>query len=405
MERLKNREHDFSSKLRQESTIGRLREYVLWQRNLKNDATGQSIPLFSPVSINLDLTSACNFSCPYCVDSRLLNDGKSLKLEDMRKTIDVLHSRGLLSLILIGGGEPTLHKDFVKIVSHIKGRKLQVGIATNGSRIDKIAEVAGLFEEKDWIRISIDAAKEETFKDLHRPKRRVHLSRILEGARKVKEMNPSVSMGYSFLIIWEGVEVNGRRLRPNLDEISETVTLARDYAFDYVSLKPCLIRLEDTQRESLLEKVDRAKEREISEQIKMHLEKAKKVADGQIKVLESVNLRAMLSGETDKIKTQPKRCHMPFFRTVVAPSGTFHCPAFRGVQEARIGESDGYTTEKKLKESLENTAKLILGFNASVECNVVGCFYNETNWWLERLIHSREDVHSIEEVEDENFFL
>ncbi|NWF93239.1 MAG: radical SAM protein [Syntrophaceae bacterium] len=405
MEKLKNREHDFGSKLRQESTINRLREYVLWQRNAKQDTAAQDIPLFSPISINLDLTSACNFSCPYCVDSGLLNDGKSLKLGEVKRMIDVLRSHGLLSVILIGGGEPTLHKDFTEIVRDIKGRGLQLGIATNGTRMDKIAEVAGLFEEKDWIRISIDAAKEETFKDLHRPKSRIRLGRILEGARKVKEMNPRVSLGYSFLIIWEGLEVNGMKLKPNLDEISETVKLAREHAFDYVSLKPCLIRLEDTHRESLLEKVDRAKEKEISEQIRIRLEKAKGVANGQIKVLESVNLRAMLSGETEKIKTQPQRCHMSFFRTVVAPSGIFHCPAFRGVKEARIGENDGYTTESKLKESLLNTARSILDFDASVECRVVGCFYNETNWWLERLIHSGEDVNRIEEVEDENFFL
>jgi hypothetical protein len=62
------------------------------------------------------------------------------------------------------------------------------------------------------------------------------------------------------------------------------------------------------------------------------------LARDQVKILESSNLKAMLNQETDRIKRQPKRCHMQFFRTVVTPFGIFHCPAFRGVEEAKIGE-------------------------------------------------------------------
>ncbi|MCK7510022.1 MAG: hypothetical protein MZV70_42290 [Desulfobacterales bacterium] len=39
------------------------------------------LPKFGPISLNLDLTTACNFSCPHCVDSRLLNTGDYLDLE------------------------------------------------------------------------------------------------------------------------------------------------------------------------------------------------------------------------------------------------------------------------------------------------------------------------------------
>ena len=113
----------------------------------------------------------------------------------------------------------------------------------------------------------------------------------------------------------------------------------------------------------------------------------------------------MLNQETDQIKRQPKRCHMQFFRTVVTPFGIFHCPAFRGVEEARIGEPDGYLSETKFKESLKRTAQSILTFDAEEECKDVGCFYNRTNWWLEEFIHSKEEIHELEKVEDDNFFL
>jgi MoaA/NifB/PqqE/SkfB family radical SAM enzyme len=405
MERMIEREHDFSSKLRQDATLQRLKDYIQWQRVCNPDTPYPELPLFSPISINLDLTTACNFSCPFCVDSKLINAGKSLTLEEIQKTIDTLHSHGLLSVILIGGGEPTLHKDFEEIVRYIKSKKLQIGIATNGSRLEKIEAVAEVLEEKDWIRISIDAGEEGTFKDLHLPKTQITLKRILEKAKKVKNRNPLVSLGYSFVIVWEGVEINGKRLSPNIHEMARSVELAREFSFDYVSFKPCLIRFNESQKETLLKDVDKAKEKKIINEIKVNLDKARRFVGDQVKILESINLKAMLNQETSQIKRQPKKCHMQFFRTVVTPSGIFHCPAFRGVEVARIGDPDGYLSEKKLKESLKRTAQSILTYDAEEECKEVGCFYHRTNWWLEEFIQSKEDICKIEKVKNDNFFL
>jgi molybdenum cofactor biosynthesis enzyme MoaA len=405
MEKLREREHDFGSKLRQDATLQRLKDYIEWQRDCNIQASGRGLPIFSPISINLDLTSACNFSCHFCVDSRLINAGKTLALEEVKKTIHTLHSHGLLSVILIGGGEPTLHRDFGQIVRYIKGKRLQVGIVTNGSQLERIETVVQELKEKDWVRISIDAAGEEVFKALHVPRTRVTLRGILEKAKKVKKKNPLVSLGYSFVVVWEGVEINRKRLRPNLDEMTRSVELAREFSFDYVSFKPCLVRWNESQRETLLKNVGKTKEEEIIDQIKIHLQEARHAAGDQVKILESSNLKAMLNRETDQIKQQPARCHMQFFRTVVTPFGIFHCPAFRGVEEARVGMPDGYLSETKFRETLQRAAESIRTFDAKEECKDVGCFYNRTNWWLEELIHSKKDVCDLEKVENDNFFL
>jgi wyosine [tRNA(Phe)-imidazoG37] synthetase (radical SAM superfamily) len=404
MEKLREREHDFSSKLRQDATLPRLKDYIQWQRRCSADAPDRGLPIFSPISINLDLTSACNFSCPFCVDSKLINAGKSLTFAEAKETVDTLHSHGLLSVILIGGGEPTLHRDFGEIARYIKSKKLQIGIVTNGSRLEKIEAIAEALNEKDWIRISIDAAGEEVFQDLHQPKTRVTLDGILEKARKVKRKNPVVSLGYSFVIVWEGAEINGKRLHSNMDEMARSVERAGEFSFDYISFKPCLVRFNESQRETLLQNVEKTKERDIIDRIKSHLQEARHLARGQVKILESSNLKAMLNQETDQIKRQPKRCHIQFFRTVVTPFGIFHCPAFRGVEEARIGEAVGYQSEARFRESLLRMARSIMTFDAEEECKEVGCFYNRSNWWLDRFIRSEEDVQEIEKVENDNFF-
>jgi wyosine [tRNA(Phe)-imidazoG37] synthetase (radical SAM superfamily) len=403
--KLKNREHDFGSKLRQDSTIQRLKEYVQWQRCIEQGSSSVKPPVYSPISINLDLTSACNFSCPYCVDSALINSGKHFSLEEIKRLIDTLYSYGLLSVILIGGGEPTLHPDFEGVVEVIKSKGIQIGIATNGSRLGKIEAVANRLEEKDWIRISIDAAREETFKELHHPRTKLTLREILENAKKIKEKNPCVSLGYSFVIVWRGLNIDGKKIRANLQEMSRAAELARKFSFDYISFKPCLVRIEESQRETLLQDVDPLKESKIVTDIKLHLQRARKLAKDKVKILESSNLRAMLNQETERIKSQPKRCHMQFFRTVVSPFGIYHCPAFRGVKIAKISEKGGYLTGREFRQSLKHLSKSIKGFDATKECKEVGCFYNETNWWLERFIQSDENVHNIQKVEDDNFFL
>ncbi len=404
MEKLKEREHDFSSKLRQDATLQRLKEYIQWQKKCRGNASNRELPAFSPISINLDLTSSCNFSCPFCVDSKLINSGKSLGLEEARKTIDTLHSHGLLSVILIGGGEPTLHKELEEIVRYIKSKKLQIGIVTNGTKLEKVEAIAEVLKEKDWVRISIDAASEKVFNELHAPRTHITLKRILERAREVKKRNPVVSLGYSFVVVWEGVEINGKKLSPNLDEMVGSVERAGEFSFDYVSFKPCLVRWDESQRETLLKNVGKTKEEEIIDQIKMHLQKARSVGGDRVNILESSNLKAMLNREADEIKRQPKRCHMQFFRTVVTPFGIFHCPAFRGVEAARIGERDGYRGESAFEESLKKTAESIMTFEAAGECKDVGCFYNRTNWWLDEFIRSEEGVEQLERVENDNFF-
>lgn len=405
MEKLREREHDFSAKLRQKSVIAHLKQYITWQRAVRGSSSPSSLPPFGPVSINLDLTSACNFRCPHCVDSGIINTGESLDLDTVRQSIDMLKDKGLLSVILIGGGEPTLHRDFEEIVRFAKERNLQVGIATNGSRLERVERVAGLLETGDWLRLSLDAAKEDTFRKSHHPASNVTLRGILENAGQIKKSNPKISLGYSFVIVWEGIQYNGHGLTPNINEIPEAVSLAMEYSFDYVSYKPCLLRLEGSGKESLFDPPDPEREAKVIHEIQARMNEAEMLQSGALKILKSVNLQAMLAGTLHELKVQPRVCHSQFFRTVLAPSGVFHCPALRGVPLGRIAGSDGYKDRECFSLTHENLDRSIETFDAGRECSVVVCFYHHVNWWIEQFIESSEDVSGIMEVEDNNFFL
>jgi wyosine [tRNA(Phe)-imidazoG37] synthetase (radical SAM superfamily) len=405
MEKLKQKEHDFSAKLRQKSVVDNLKQYITWERQRRSMGKADALPSLSPVSINLDLTSACNFRCPHCVDSGIINTGEALDLDNIKQSIDTLVEKGLLSVILIGGGEPTIHPDFEEIVRYSRGKGLQLGIVTNGSRLDRVAPVAQLLQEGDWLRLSLDAATEDTFRKSHVPAKNVTLKKILADAGKIKELNPKISLGYSYVIVWEGIFMNTTELCPNVDEIADAVDLAGEYAFDYVSFKPCLLRLEGSLKESLFSKPDLERENRIINRIRDNLEQARMRADGRINILESVNLHAMMDRRVHELKKQPEVCHSQFFRTVLAPSGVFHCPAYRGVAKGRIADCNGYMDSERFDETHARLEKSIQDFNAQQECNVIVCFYHHVNWWIERFIISGKSVDDIEVVEDNNFFL
>lgn len=405
MEKLKQREHDFSAKLRQKSVIEHLKRYILWERRRRETGLKEDLPLLGPVSINLDLTSACNFRCPHCVDSGIINTGEALDLDNIKKSVDTLQDKGLLSVILIGGGEPTVHPDFEEIVRYTRGAGLQVGIVTNGSRLERVAKVADLLQEGDWLRLSLDAASEETFRKSHVPGKNVTLKKILEDAQEIKKLNEKISLGYSYVIVWEGIFMNDKQLCPNVDEIPGAVGLAGRYGFDYVSFKPCLLRMEGSLKESLFNTPDPKKEERVIREIRENLEAAETVSQGKVNILESVNLHAMMDRKVHELKKQPKVCHSQFFRTVLAPSGVFHCPAYRGVPNGRIAAGDGYMDKERFKETQGTLGQSIRDFNAEKECNVIVCFYHHVNWWMERFIASGTSVDELDVVENNNFFL
>lgn len=414
MGKLKNKEineeiiHDFSAKLRQKSAIDFLRRYISWQRNCRSgkiDFNDESyFPNFCPLSINLDLTTSCNFRCPFCVDSKILNQGKQFNFTQIVKTIETLSNFGLKSVLLIGGGEPTLHPDFVPIVRFLKKKKLQVGIITNGSRLSKVKEIAEDLESGDWVRLSLDAGSNETFQLLHKPVFKINLQKILSQAKEVRKLNSSISLGLSYVVIWEGIKFNGIRLQDNVEEIHQAVKLAIDYEFDYISFKPCLLK---SEVESITHCETEHFVKVVSKRISDNLEKAKEIAHSKLKVIITLNMQAILNGRESlqRFKCQPQHCHIQLFRQIVTPIGIFHCPAFRGDQRAQIGEALGCLKTNNFLKVINRNYQNLLIFNAQETCKDIACFYNKANNWIEEFIESGKNVSEIEPCQDHNFFL
>ncbi|MBT4522213.1 MAG: radical SAM protein, partial [Halieaceae bacterium] len=161
--------HDFATKLTQPGAEEALQQYVRWQIAQRTEAESvkaadltAKIPDFAPISINLDLTTACNYACDHCVDLDILNTGIRFDHNKLLSSLELMANRGMKSVIVIGGGEPTLYPHFSETIRFMKQLGLQVAIVSNGAGNRKIAEVADCMDQQDWVRLSLDAGSDDT---------------------------------------------------------------------------------------------------------------------------------------------------------------------------------------------------------------------------------------------------
>jgi ADP-L-glycero-D-manno-heptose 6-epimerase len=402
--------HDFAAKLTQPSVVEHLRAYVRWQREWRRqrdegvalETALADAPDLAPLSINLDLTTSCNYRCDHCVDMHILNTGIHHDQETLLDSLTCLAEHGLRSVILIGGGEPTVHPRFGEVVRHLKALGLKIGVVTNGSRLERVLEVADAFDGSDWVRLSLDSGADATFQAMHLPRKAITLEEICAGVPPLKDANPSLQVGFSFIIVWGGSEANGAKIHENVHEIVAAAELAKAHRFDYIAFKPFLERVEETNAEVINLTRDSRLVGDVMADIRRNLDEAAQLADDRFRVVESTNLRVLANGTYREFTRQPATCHMTFFRQVVSPLGVFNCPVYRNVSAARIGTKTAYATDAAERQTVRDTLRTIESFDASARCGEVTCLYNHANWFVEELI---EHPHRLEELEtsDERF--
>ncbi|MBV9802838.1 MAG: mycofactocin radical SAM maturase [Solirubrobacterales bacterium] len=116
--------------------------------------------LRSPICLTWELTYACNLACVHCLSSSGRRDPRELSTAECMAVIDELE-RMQVFYVNIGGGEPTVRRDFWELVDYAVAHHVGVKFSTNGSRIT--AERAVKLAGSDYVdvQISLDGATAE----------------------------------------------------------------------------------------------------------------------------------------------------------------------------------------------------------------------------------------------------
>ena len=91
---------------------------------------------------------------------------------------------------------------------------------------------------------------------------------------------------------------------------------------------------------------------------------------------------------------------MQAFHQVLSPLGLFNCPAYRGVERARIAGKDAYNEDDKVRATQESVTSFLDNFNASRECADITCLYNSANWWLEKAVRGELNPDELKALEE-----
>ena len=108
--------------------------------------------LDAPICLTWELTYACNLACVHCLSSSGRRDTRELNTDEAKALVDELR-RMQVFYVNIGGGEPTIRRDFFDIVDYCVAGGVGVKFSTNGAFID--AAVARRLAATDYLDVQI----------------------------------------------------------------------------------------------------------------------------------------------------------------------------------------------------------------------------------------------------------
>jgi MoaA/NifB/PqqE/SkfB family radical SAM enzyme len=282
------------------------------------------------ISLELDLTNLCNHNCPGCTGIRDLP--VSLTFEQVKSLVDefadVVEGK---SVIISGGGEPTIHPNFTEILYYIKNKGLKIGLNSNGLALNEVKAKA-IIECCSYFRISLDSGSPEMHQKIH-GMNELAFNKVLENIRMFsqlkKELNGKVAFGTGFL--------TSEMTKPDIDNFFR---VSKECGADFAQLRPFTGDYTKIDAE-----LNDAKE---------------KYEDENFKVNSSAHKYARFE---DEEKRDYKRCLGMFFNTVVTANfKVFACLHHRQNEKYFIGDLNQNT----LKE-LWNSSRIMQVFE-NIDC-------------------------------------
>jgi len=186
-----------------------------------------------PIRANLDLTNLCSHACPFCepVDFRKATITDKRHTLDRHKAEEVLVDLAALdcrSVQFSGGGEPTLHPEFGRILGLAHVLKMRTFVITHGGYLGKWKDE--LLAGADHIRVSLDSSCDREHKQAHGSKDG-EFRRVTEGVDEILKFRhgSSPEVGLAYIV---------QDANSSPESLHRFLKLATDLGVDYVQFRP-----------------------------------------------------------------------------------------------------------------------------------------------------------------------
>jgi len=113
------------------------------------------------LALRVETSLMCNMKCKYCGWNSGMPLEDEIDFDTLTSFIDEGKNMGAKSIIIIGGGEPTIYKYFIELVKYINRLKLIPVVITNGLTMDQaLSEM--LYNNNCSILFKCDSLKPQT---------------------------------------------------------------------------------------------------------------------------------------------------------------------------------------------------------------------------------------------------
>ncbi|MBR7826012.1 radical SAM protein [Actinospica sp. MGRD01-02] len=285
-------------------------------------ADGGRLP--APLVIDLDPTTVCDLACPECISSNVLHHGQIAR-DRIVELAEELAASQVQAVILIGGGEPLLHRSIDTVIDTLHAGGIRLGLVTNGTTIDR--HLDRLAEKLSWVRVSVDAATEPVY-DAFRPSRGKDSAfpGVMENMQTLARRKRG-RLGYSFLLM-QRFGADGTLTDSNYHEVYAAGLRAKEMGCDYFELKAMLdmdhftVNQQQSHIDQVLEQWGRLEE----------------LQDESFHLLRSSNWEAVRQGSDPHQPKDYSACAVAGLRTTITPTGVYVCPYHRGNPHGLLGD-------------------------------------------------------------------
>lgn len=314
-----------------------------------------------PVTVEIDLTNNCNHRCNFCFYAEhIATDRSTLKTDTIIQALSELKECGARGVSFTGGGEPMIHKDFCKILTHAASIGLDCGLITNGSVITE-KNIDVLVDNLTWIRVSAAGGDVESYQKVQGIN---HFDRVMNNIKilneRKKQRQSKINIGVRMLVIED-----------NLSSVQNLAKISAEIGINYFQVAP-----------------DQFTEDEGAFWNSVETRAVFDLAEGEMLASGTKLLTSGYVWYQDQIE-KPQSCYAHYFQIAILAEGHItYCKNARGEDKFYIGNIN----ENSVKE-IWNSAK-----NKDIESWVkpsncgLYCKHIQMNLALEDALHPTHDM-------------
>jgi organic radical activating enzyme len=173
-----------------------------------------------PWHVQLNLTNACNFNCPFCSCANR-DKAVSLPFTEVVEMMKMYRELGMDAVTITGGGEPLMYADISKVLKLLHELNVDVGLVTNGSLLHKLSEAD--LNRIHWLRISVSD-------ELHR---QVKISDWFDSINQAVSKDNMIDWAFSYVV----------GSYPNFTFMKKIINYANEHNFTHVRLVSDLLNI------------------------------------------------------------------------------------------------------------------------------------------------------------------